>query len=144
VTRRSSRVFLRARAELDDLVATPFPIPERFHTPQYADAQLCAALGRNVVVKVEMANPLRSFKGRGAEFLMARLDAGSDRPTVVCSSTGNFAQAMPMKAVRISANHTSLETSAAVVTGADGRPRPASKHAGHPRSAPPSWHASIP
>jgi threonine dehydratase len=61
------------------------------NTPQYADEQLGAALGRNVVVKVETANPLRSFKGRGADFFMARLAAG---PTVVCSSTGNFGQAM--------------------------------------------------
>jgi threonine dehydratase len=60
-------------------------------TPQYADEQLNAALGRNVVVKVETANPLRSFKGRGADFFMGRLERG---PTVVCSSTGNFGQAM--------------------------------------------------
>src|SRR4029453_14502651 len=68
--------------------------PVFLNTPQYADAQLCAALGRNVVVKVETANPLRSFKGRGAEFLMARLDVSADGPTVVCSSTGNFGQAV--------------------------------------------------
>ena len=61
------------------------------NTPQYADEQLGAALSRNVVVKVETANPLRSFKGRGADFFMGRIAAG---PTVVCSSTGNFGQAM--------------------------------------------------
>ena len=61
------------------------------NTPQYADEQLNAALGRNVVVKVETANPLRSFKGRGADFFMGRVDP---RSTVVCSSTGNFGQAM--------------------------------------------------
>ena len=61
------------------------------NTPQYADEQLGAALGRKVVVKVETANPLRSFKGRGADFLMGRFAAGQ---TVVCSSTGNFGQAM--------------------------------------------------
>ena len=44
--------------------------PVFLHTPQYADAQLSAALGRDVVVKVETANPLRSFKGRGADFFM--------------------------------------------------------------------------
>ena len=68
--------------------------PVFLNTPQYADAQLCAALGRNVVVKVETANPLRSFKGRGAEWLMSRLVVGDERKTVVCSSTGNFGQAM--------------------------------------------------
>ena len=61
------------------------------NTPQYFDEQLNAALGRNVVVKVETANPLRSFKGRGADFFMGRAAAGSN---VVCSSTGNFGQAM--------------------------------------------------
>jgi Pyridoxal-phosphate dependent enzyme len=65
--------------------------PVFLNTPQYADDQLGAALGRNVAVKVETANPLRSFKGRGADFFMGRLAAG---PTVVCSSTGNFGQAM--------------------------------------------------
>jgi threonine dehydratase len=65
--------------------------PVFLNTPQYADEQLNAALARNVVVKVETANPVRSFKGRGADFFMERVDPGS---TVVCSSTGNFGQAM--------------------------------------------------
>jgi threonine dehydratase len=65
--------------------------PVFLNTPQYADEQLNAALGRNVVVKVETANPLRSFKGRGADYFVGQL-GGS--PTVVCSSTGNFGQAM--------------------------------------------------
>lgn len=65
--------------------------PVFLNTPQYGDEQLNAALGRNVVVKVEIANPLRSFKGRGADFFMGQLDG---RPTVVCSSTGNFGQAI--------------------------------------------------
>jgi threonine dehydratase len=65
--------------------------PLFLNTPQYADEQLNAALAHNVVVKVETANPLRSFKGRGADFFMERVDPGL---TVVCSSTGNFGQAM--------------------------------------------------
>ena len=65
--------------------------PVFLRTPQYGDALLDAALGRQVVVKVETANPLRSFKGRGADFMLGRLPAG---PTVVCSSTGNFGQAI--------------------------------------------------
>ena len=39
--------------------------PAFLRTPQYADALLDAAVGRHVTVKVETANPLRSFKGRG-------------------------------------------------------------------------------
>jgi threonine dehydratase len=65
--------------------------PVFLNSPQYADRQLDAALGRSVVVKVETTNPLRSFKGRGADYLMSQIDAG---PRVVCSSTGNFGQAI--------------------------------------------------
>ena len=62
----------------------------------YADQQLNAALGRNVIVKVETANPLRSFKGRGAEFFMSQIDVGADRPTVVCASTGTLDRRWPI------------------------------------------------
>jgi threonine dehydratase len=61
------------------------------NTPQYGDRQLDAALDRHVIVKVETANPVRSFKGRGADVFMGHVDRGK---TVVCSSTGNFGQAM--------------------------------------------------
>jgi hypothetical protein len=42
-------------------------------SPQFVNEQMCAALGRNVLVKVETANPLGSFKGRGADFLLRSL-----------------------------------------------------------------------
>jgi threonine dehydratase len=71
--------------------------PAFLHTPQYADEQLNQVLGRHVVVKVETANPLRSFKGRGAEFFMDGVDP---RHKVVCSSTGNFGQAIAYAARR--------------------------------------------
>lgn len=61
------------------------------NSPQFVHEQLSEALGRPVLVKVETLNPLRSFKGRGAQFLVDRLDPGL---TVVCSSTGNFGQAI--------------------------------------------------
>ncbi|RKS07789.1 threonine dehydratase [Nocardiopsis sp. Huas11] len=61
-------------------------------TPQYVDEQLAAALGRPVLTKVESLNPLRSFKGRGADFLVRGLPSGE---TVVCGSGGaNFGQAI--------------------------------------------------
>ncbi|HET9141412.1 threonine ammonia-lyase [Actinophytocola sp.] len=59
------------------------------NSPQYLDETLGAALGRRVVVKVETANPLRSFKGRGTDFLLGQL---SSPGPVVCVSTGNFGQ----------------------------------------------------
>jgi threonine dehydratase len=61
------------------------------NTPQFVDDQLCAALGRRVVVKVETANPIRSFKGRGADFLVRSLGT---KQKIVCASAGNFGQAM--------------------------------------------------
>ncbi|WP_419994682.1 threonine ammonia-lyase [Streptomyces boninensis] len=61
-------------------------------SPQYVDEQLCAALGRReVTVKPETANPVRSFKGRGAGNAIAGLPEGSH---LVCASSGNFGQAV--------------------------------------------------
>ena len=39
--------------------------PIFLNSPQFVDEQLCAALGRQVLVKVETVNPIGSFKGRG-------------------------------------------------------------------------------
>lgn len=60
-------------------------------SPQFASEQLSSALGRDVLVKIETLNPLGSFKGRGADFLMASLPRGA---TVVCASSGNFGVAL--------------------------------------------------
>jgi len=60
-------------------------------SPQFVDDQLCAAIGRNVLLKVETANPVRSFKGRGADFLAHSFDP---KQTMVCASAGNFGQAL--------------------------------------------------
>ncbi|GLW12420.1 threonine dehydratase [Microtetraspora sp. NBRC 13810] len=65
--------------------------PVFLDTPQYIDEQLCRALGRTVTVKVETANPVRSFKGRGADLMLSTLPAGT---RVVCASSGNFGQAV--------------------------------------------------
>ncbi|SFQ64541.1 threonine dehydratase [Amycolatopsis arida] len=61
-------------------------------TPQYVDPDLRAALGRDVLIKNETLNPLRSFKGRGADFRLAELAATGVNGTVVCASSGNFGQ----------------------------------------------------
>lgn len=61
------------------------------NSPQFIDEQLCAVLGRRTIVKVETANPIRSFKGRGADFLIRGLDP---KQKAVCASAGNFGQAM--------------------------------------------------
>jgi threonine dehydratase len=60
-------------------------------SPQYVDRQLSHELGRTVLIKDETRNPVRSFKGRGACFLVASLPTASH---VVCTSSGNFGQAI--------------------------------------------------
>ena len=64
-------------------------------SPQFVDEQLWQALGRPVVVKVETANPIRCFKGRGSDFLVHDLEA---RQKLVCASAGNFGQAIAYSA----------------------------------------------
>lgn len=61
------------------------------NSPQFVDEQLSAALGRRTIIKVETANPIRSFKGRGADFLIHGL--GREQK-IVCASAGNFGQAI--------------------------------------------------
>lgn len=61
------------------------------NTPQFSDEQLNAALGQRVLVKVETANPIRSFKGRGVSYRARSFAKGQH---AVCSSAGNFGQAV--------------------------------------------------
>jgi threonine dehydratase len=65
--------------------------PVFLHSPQYEDCTLNAALDRRVLVKVETANPIRCFKGRGADFFVRTLDR---KQRIVCASAGNFGQAI--------------------------------------------------
>jgi threonine dehydratase len=65
--------------------------PAFLHSPQYEDVRLSAALAREVVVKNETANPLLSFKGRGADFFVRGFDATRE---LVCATAGNFGQAI--------------------------------------------------
>lgn len=65
--------------------------PVFLHTPQYSCEALGDEFGADVVLKVETANPLRCFKGRGASYCVSELEG--DGP-LVCASAGNFGQAM--------------------------------------------------
>jgi threonine dehydratase len=65
--------------------------PVFLNTPQYHADSLSRLLGANVVVKVETANPIRSFKGRGAEYLASKIPPGTK---LITASAGNFGQAM--------------------------------------------------
>jgi threonine dehydratase/peptide deformylase len=67
---------------------------EFLNSPQYDCEPLSEALGCTLTVKLEYANPIGSFKGRGASFLLhERLRHGELRP-LVCASAGNWGQAM--------------------------------------------------
>jgi threonine dehydratase len=61
-------------------------------SPQYACDPLSHKLGMTVVLKVECLNPIRSFKGRGADYLLHQL--GHHASGYVCASAGNFGQGM--------------------------------------------------
>jgi threonine dehydratase len=61
------------------------------HTPQYASEPLAERLGCAVVLKVETINPIRSFKGRGTDWLVQGAAAGE---TLACASAGNFGQGL--------------------------------------------------
>ncbi|MFC4536497.1 threonine ammonia-lyase [Sphaerisporangium dianthi] len=62
-------------------------------TPLYRCEALEPGLGCTVSIKLETANPVRSFKARGTE-LIASLLAGSGSRAVVCASAGNLGQAL--------------------------------------------------
>ena len=65
--------------------------PVFLHTPQYVCAPLSAALGCQLLVKIETLNPIRSFKGRGASYFVAGLP---ETARLVCASAGNFGQGL--------------------------------------------------
>jgi threonine dehydratase len=78
--------ILRAQAQID---------PVFLNSPQYECEPLSEALGCQLTLKVETANPIRSFKGRGASFLVSNLrrKEPGKRP-LVAASAGNWGQAM--------------------------------------------------
>ncbi|MFI6789465.1 threonine/serine dehydratase [Nonomuraea sp. NPDC050383] len=67
--------------------------PVFLDTPLYRCEALEAALGCAVSVKLETANPVRSFKARGTEVVASLLAEHGPR-AVVCASAGNLGQAL--------------------------------------------------
>jgi threonine dehydratase len=61
-------------------------------SPQFVCEPLSDQLGVTTVLKVECVNPIRSFKGRGTDYLLHRL--GPRPGGFVCASAGNFGQGM--------------------------------------------------
>jgi len=84
---------LHSRLSLENIEAASRAIdPVFLNSPQFESQPLGELLGMKLVLKVETVNPIRSFKGRGADFFVSQLPAG--QPRLVCASAGNFGQGM--------------------------------------------------
>jgi threonine dehydratase len=67
--------------------------PVFLDTPLYRCEALEPGLGCAVSIKLETANPVRSFKARGTELVASQL-VDTDSRAVVCASAGNLGQAL--------------------------------------------------
>src|SRR5258708_35514989 len=82
-----------SRLSLEKIEAAAGAIdPVFLNTPQFQSDALSHHLGVSMVLKVETVNPIRCFKGRGADFFLSCLPARPSR--LVCSSAGNFGQGL--------------------------------------------------
>ena len=89
---------MKHRLSLQNIVAASEAIDPVFRdTPQYEAETLREQLGCRLVVKVETLNPIRSFKARGAQFILSQM---SGSPHLVCATAGNFGQGMAYAARR--------------------------------------------
>ncbi len=85
------------RIQLPEIVRAHSVIdPVFLNSPQFDCEPLSAALGCQITLKVETINPIRSFKGRGADFLISNLkaEAARKRQPTVGASAGNWGQAL--------------------------------------------------
>jgi threonine dehydratase len=80
----------RLSLERIEHAATVIP-PEFLNSPQFRAESLEFVLGCRLIVKLETANPIRSFKGRGPAYFVHGLEAGAH---IVCASAGNFGQGL--------------------------------------------------
>ncbi len=99
--------MLRTRLDLDRIRAARRVIDPMFlDTPLYQCDPLGRQLGCTVSIKLETANPVRSFKARGTELVTSLLtdQIGQSAPAggaaVVCASAGNLGQALGWSGAR--------------------------------------------
>ncbi|GAA1792460.1 threonine ammonia-lyase [Actinomadura chokoriensis] len=86
--------MLKTRLDLDRIRTARRVIdPVFLDTPLYRCDPLGRALGCAVSIKLETANPVRSFKGRGTELVASGLE-DQGRKAVVCASAGNLGWAL--------------------------------------------------
>jgi threonine dehydratase len=83
------------RLSVESVAASvPFIDPAFLNSPQFVSESLGALLDTRLVVKVETVNPIRCFKGRGAELIIRRAAQTAAARRVICASAGNFGQAI--------------------------------------------------
>jgi threonine dehydratase/peptide deformylase len=68
--------------------------PVFLHSPQLVCEPLAELAGCRLTLKIETINPIRSFKGRGADCAVAARVARGEAGPMVCASAGNFGQGM--------------------------------------------------
>jgi threonine dehydratase len=92
--------MITTRLDLDRVRAARRMIdPVFLNTPLYQCDALGQPLGCTVSIKLETANPVRSFKARGTE-LVASLLTAQGRTAAVCASAGNLGQALAYSGAR--------------------------------------------
>lgn len=88
---QASKIVSRLSLERIELASRSID-PAFLNTPQFLSEPLSEQCNTRLILKVETVNPIRSFKGRGADFFVSGLEPNSS--TLVCASTGNFGQAL--------------------------------------------------
>lgn len=111
---------MKTRLDLDRIRAARRVIDPLFlDTPRYECGPLGRQLGCTVSVKLETANPVRSFKGRGTELVTSLLAAGGGT-AAVCASAGNLGQALAWSGGRRGIRTTVVASRHAPVAKLDG------------------------
>ena len=87
--RPEHRLSLTAIAEAARVINPVF-----LNSPQFTRDTLSEALGCSLTLKVETLNPIKSFKGRGADYFVQCLERAGDQQALVCASAGNFGQGL--------------------------------------------------
>lgn len=72
--------------------------PVFLDSPQVLNGSLSDRLGCSLVAKIETINPIRSFKGRGADYFVRKIQDPEE--PLVCASAGNFGQGLAYAAAK--------------------------------------------
>jgi threonine dehydratase/peptide deformylase len=87
--RPQHRLSLARIAEAARCIAPAF-----LGSPQLTCAPLSERARCDLTLKVETVNPIRSFKGRGADYFLTKAVEAGERGPLACASAGNFGHAM--------------------------------------------------